>query len=137
MKKFTIISEEVFDHSDCIKPKHEEENLCLGSIEVHLELCIEENKFLLNFQASNTWDIGAISSILKPYDGDQGYCDLKRYIDDICEFDDLLDAIKKESKVDALWEEYVERNYIRNKNHYDGMDANSEHSNAKKIAKNY
>jgi len=134
MKEFTIISEEVFDHLENAGSKDEEQLLLLGCIEIHLEVSVEKTNYLLVFQTSDTYDNGAISSTLRAYDGDEGYLELQRYVDDICEFDELLEAIKEKSTVDEIWDEYVQRNYIRDESHYDGMDADSEHSCAKRRA---
>jgi hypothetical protein len=38
----------------------------------------------------------------------------------------LLELIKKESKAQEIWNDYVYENFIKNEGHFDGIDANSE-----------
>ena len=120
--KFEIKYTEVIDDRVC-----DENDIYLASgVSVRVDVETKGNVYVLDYQTSGTLDYGAISSNLRAYDGHDDYDRLMDLVDDDEKFFKLLDEIKQESDAQGLWNEYIDENYIKNDDHYGGMDANSE-----------
>ena len=136
MNKYKIINAEVYDHNQTdghYDPVEDKKYWLASSVEVHIEIEINQKNYFLNYQTSNTHDIGAISSDLQVNDqsGDDSDDLIELFGED--EAPELFETIKKEARVQKIWDEYISENFIRNTNHFRGMDANSEFNEMQRI----
>ncbi len=123
MRTFTIKSTELLDNMY----EDEDGEVSIACISVAVEVEIEDNIFMLDYQTTLTHDNGAMSSKLESSDEAQAdHQKLVAYIDDCVESDALFEAIKEESCAQELWDDHVKENYVQNEDHFGGMDANSE-----------
>ena len=128
--EFKIIETELFDH--CIK--NEEGDFLTSGVSVLVTIEIAGKNYVLDFQTSTTQDYGAISTTLYPYDMTDEYDEIAAMFDNGSQDDgffELLDNIKSKSDAQKKWNEYIDENYIRNDEHFGGMDAKSERDDMK------
>ena len=123
--KVEIIDTEIMDHK-C--GPDEDDNYCVSGVSVYVKFKIDDQEYGLDYQTSTTFDYGAISSSIRAYDGTDDYDQLREKFDDDQDDDffSLLDEIKTKSNAQKVWNEYIGENYIRNVEHYGGVDADSE-----------
>ncbi len=101
-----------------------------GNVSVLVELEFNGDDYFLDFQTSNTSDLGAISSNLTSYDGNSDHEKLQDILGD--KFEDFLHEVKKESNVNKVWSDYINEHYVRDDSHFGGMDGNSERNEMKR-----
>ncbi len=123
MRKFKINSTEIIDCTN----EDENGNILLSGISVVVEFTIGIKTFRVDFQTTETFDNSAISSNLSSSDmADLDHSSFIDFIGDDEQSEALLGLIKKESKAQEIWNDYVYDNFINNEDHFDGIDANSE-----------
>lgn len=123
MKNFKVKNTDIFDFNDYVEDQ--EDNAWLSYISVCVDVEIDNLDVRLVYQTTGTRDYGAISTSLRAYQ-DSGYKDLEELVDDEDELEELLNSIAKEAQVQKIYDDYVEDNYIRDDNHFGGLDGNSE-----------
>ena len=123
MKNFKVKNTDIFDFNDYVEDQ--EDNAWLSYISVCVDVEIDNLDVRLVYQTTGTRDYGAISTSLRAYQ-DSGYEDLEDLVDDEDELEELLNSIAEEAQVQKIYDDYVEEYYIRDDNHFGGLDANSE-----------
>jgi hypothetical protein len=132
MKSFKIIDTDIIDNSNesqiiNLETGEKTGDYPISSVSIAVTVEIDGEKYWLEFQTSGTFDYGAISSNLEINNIDTGYDKLSELFDDDDDgFRGLIDDIKKKSKAQQLWNEYINENYIIDGEYFGGMDANSE-----------
>ena len=121
MKNFKIKSTEIIDLTS------ENKTVNLSSISVSVKIEVDDKKFRLEFQTTETQDVHAISTELESSSqACDDYSNLSEDIDDYEEFESLLATIKKESRVQQKWNNYVAENFNRSDEKSNFLDANSD-----------
>jgi len=106
----------------------EYEILSISAIQVNVEV----NGFVIEYQTSGTMDAGAISTTLEMYEGNDNYTQLLKHFDNNEEkAQSFATEIKNHAEVQKIFNDYVEENYIKNDEYFGGMDARSEFDNIK------
>lgn len=122
MKSFKIIDTEIIDNT----VEDKDGDIQPSEISVSINIEIDGENYYLDYQTTTTFDYGAYSSELAPYDGTDDYETLKNLFDEEDDFYKLVSDIADAANVQTLWKEYVCEKYDVDENHFNGMDANSE-----------
>lgn len=122
MENLEILGTEIIDNA--VYTDQETGKKRPSEISVLVEIEYKSKNYHLDFQTTTTYDAGAFSSSLSPYDQTESYSELEELCVD--DFDDLIVKIHEKSECQKIWTDYVDENYDRNLDHYGGMDGNSE-----------
>lgn len=129
MNTITIIGTEIFDNASF---QNEDGMFQISEVSVGVDFDLDGTTYSLDYQTSITHDAGAFSSLLRSYDEGTSHQDLAKLIDDDAAFGSLLELIAKKADVQKIWEDYINETYVKNEDHFGGIDGNSEHMWAKK-----
>ena len=119
-----IVDTDILDHNS----NYEDPMPSMISVVVTAE--VNGKSYWLDYQTSETMDVGAYSSNMVAYN-DTEWDRLRDDIDDDDEFYKLLSDVADQADVQKKWREYVSKNYELDDSYFGGLDASSEINSAK------
>jgi len=112
--KTEVIDNTVQDENGLVQP---------SDISVLVEFEYATKVYELDFQTTSTHDYGAYSSRLAAYDGTGDYERLDTDAGNL--IDPVLDLVLEKSKAQEIWQNYINKNYDVNEDHFGGIDGRS------------